>query len=413
MNTKTIHLPNEISLAINTLTQKGFKAYLVGGAVRDFIVGNPVSDFDITTDATPEEIHLIFDKCIDTGISHGTVTVIINHTNIEITTFRKDGDYTDHRRPDSVSYSKYLEEDLSRRDFTVNALAYNPKSGIIDMFSGEEDIINKILKCVGDAQRRFEEDALRMLRLIRFSSKLGFDVEKSTLSALIKKEKLIEYVSKERIREEIVKTILSDYPEKLFIFKESKILDYIFGISFFKKINESIIINMKNLPKSHTVRLAYLLNELYTSNKEDIRNFLSELKFSNNEKRDIINMVSYVIEYLESPDIHNDRYSLKKSMAKYSKESVFNSFEILSLYNDINGIRDIFIDIDKNFEPYLINHLKISGKDLISIGYNGTDTGDCLKFLLEKVTENPDLNNEEILTKEAEKYYAEKVLRKN
>ena len=206
MNTKTIHLPDEISYAIEILNKNGYKAYIVGGAVRDSVMHTEVSDFDIATDATPDQVHSLFDKCIDTGFSHGTVTVIINHFHMEITTFRQDGNYTDHRRPDSVLFSKNLSDDLSRRDFTVNALAYNHESNITDIFGGLDDIENKVLRCVGNAEKRFEEDALRMLRLIRFSAKLGFDVEPSTLSALIKKENLIEYVSKERIREEIIKT---------------------------------------------------------------------------------------------------------------------------------------------------------------------------------------------------------------
>ncbi|MBE7047074.1 MAG: CCA tRNA nucleotidyltransferase [Ruminococcaceae bacterium] len=413
MNTKIINLPDEISLALKTLNQKGFKAYLVGGAVRDFLMGSAVSDFDITTDATPDEIHSLFQKCIDTGLSHGTVTVIINHVHIEITTFRQDGNYIDHRRPESISYSKNLCDDLSRRDFTINALAYNPSEGIIDMYGGIDDIKNRILRCVGCARTRFEEDALRMLRLIRFCAKLGFDTEKDTLLALINKQHLIEYVSKERIREEIIKTLLADYPEKMLTFSDSKILDYVFGNDFFEIIKESDLIDMKSLPKLHTLRIAYILNKLYKQSTDSVKAAINNLKFSNNEKKEILDIVSIIRKYMSQPNKFTDKYTLKKAMAKYSIEHISMSFYILSLYYDISHVQKIFGDIINTQEPYLISHLNINGKDLLNMGFKGIDTGDCLKYLIDKVTKNPSLNTKEILTKEAEKYYAEKCICKD
>lgn len=413
MNTKIFHLPPEISLALDTLNKKGFKAYIVGGAVRDFVMGNPISDFDITTDATPDEIHSVFEKCIDTGLSHGTVTVVINHIHMEITTFRQDGKYTDHRRPDDVSFSKKLEDDLSRRDFTINALAYNPETGITDIFGGMDDIENKLIRCVGDAEKRFEEDALRMLRLIRFSSKLGFDAEEKTLLALIKKEDLIKYVSKERIREEIIKTFLSDCPQSIFQFKKSRILDYIFENDFFKCIDEKIIANMKSIPKIPTVRLAYLLYEVYSGSYEYIKDFLIRLKFSNKEKKDILNISACVKEYLLSPDRFIDKYTLKFAMKNFSKEAVIASFHILSLYTDISFLEALFEDVQRNKEPYLIKDLKIDGKNLLDMGFRGETTGKCLEHLLSKVIKDPLVNTKEHLIKEAEKYYAKEILRKN
>lgn len=413
MNTKIINLPDEISLALNTLNQKGFKAYLVGGAVRDFLMGIPVSDFDITTDATPDEIHSLFQKCIDTGLSHGTVTVIINHVHIEITTFRQDGNYIDHRRPESVSYSKNLCDDLSRRDFTINALAYNPSEGIIDMYGGIDDIKNKILRCVGCARTRFEEDALRMLRLIRFCAKLGFDTEKDTLLALINKQHLIEYVSKERIREEIIKTLLADYPEKMLTFSDSKILDYVFEKDFFENISESDLIEMKALPKIHTLRLAYILHKLYKNKTDYVRILLNNLKFSNNEKKEILNIIGFMDEYLSHSDKFTDRYTLKKHMAKYSIEHIRMAFDILSLYKDTTEPYAVLECIINSGEPYLISHLNINGNNLVNMGFEGADTGNCLEHLIDLVTKNPLFNTKEILTKEAKKYYAEKCIRKN
>ena len=413
MNTKTVYLPDEISTALNILESNGFDAYVVGGAIRDCVMNNPVSDYDITTNATPDEIHTLFDKSIDTGISHGTVTVVINHIHIEITTFRQDGNYTDHRRPDNVSFSKKIEDDLARRDFTVNALAFNPQCGIIDFFGGMEDIERKILKCVGDAEKRFDEDALRMLRLIRFSSKLGCDVDDSTLSALLKKEKLITYVSKERIREEIIKIFTSDFPEKIFIFRKSNIFDFIFQTDFYKKINETTVHNMKNLEKNHIVRFAYIMSELYSDCKEKMQNVLSSLKFSNKEKRDILSIAEFIREYLSYDQKEIDKYTIKKSMAKYSEESILLSFDILKIYTDIQKTEKLFEEIKSNCEPYTVSQLKITGKALIEMGFTGEDTGRCLKYLLELVTKNPTLNTKETLTKEAGKYYEQKCLCKN
>ena len=413
MNTIKIKLPNEISTAINTLENNGYKAYLVGGSVRDYIMGNDVSDYDITTNATPENIHDIFDKCIDTGISHGTVTVIINHTHIEITTFRCDGKYSDHRRPDNVEFSLNIEDDLSRRDFTVNALAYNPKSGITDLFGGMKDIENKILKCVGNAETRFEEDALRMLRLIRFCSKLGFDAGKETLAALLKKENLIKYVSKERIREEIIKTFMSDYPQKVILFKDSKILDFVFECDFFEKTDDTILSNIKTLPSVHIVRMAYILYSLYSDDAEKSKNILSTLKFSNNEKHQITKIIGFVNYCIKNPDLFSDTYKVKKSMSNFGRDAICMAFDILSLYGDVCAFKEIFDSIERNNEPYLISHLDIDGKDLISIGIKGTLIGDCLDYLLDMVTINPSLNKKEFLIKEAECFYVKKSICKN
>lgn len=413
MNTKRINLSPEISFAIEALNKRGYEAYVVGGAVRDFIMGNPVSDYDMSTDATPDELHSIFDKCIDTGISHGTVTVIINHVHIEITTFRTDGSYTDHRRPDKVLFSKKLDDDLSRRDFTINALAYNPAGGIVDLFGGITDIQNKILRCVGNAEKRFEEDALRMLRLIRFCTKLGFDADKSTLSALINKESLITYVSRERIREEIIKTFNSDFPEKIFLFRKSRILDYIFGPGFFDKINEPIIHNMKALSKKYIIRLSYIINELYPHDNKMIRQIISSLRFSNKDKRNISAIILFVREFIGSYEAFNDKYTLKKAIAKYSPELVSMSFDILKFYKDISATKELFEEIERNHEPYLISHLTINGKNLISMGFEGADTGRCLEHLQEMVTKNPKLNTKEILIREAKDFYEKKCICKN
>lgn len=211
------------SFVIKRLENAGFSAFLVGGSVRDFLMGKEPHDFDVTTSATPDEMLEIFSDTttFKSGISHGTVGVHKNGENIEVTTFRADGEYHDHRHPDNVSFSRSLADDLSRRDFTVNAMAYSEREGVIDLFGGRGDIEKRVIRCVGDPEKRFEEDALRILRALRFSATLDFSIEKATAQAVIEKKNLLTFVSRERIAEEILKLlsgigaprILKDYHE--------------------------------------------------------------------------------------------------------------------------------------------------------------------------------------------------------
>ena len=186
---------------IRTLEDAGFSAYAVGGCVRDYLLGQIPKDIDITTSATPEMVKELFPKTFDTGIEHGTVTVLWYGTGYEVTTFRTEGKYSDHRRPDHVEFSRSLEEDLSRRDFTINAMAYHPSKGLIDLFHGKEDLEKGIIRCVGKASERFEEDALRMLRAIRFAARFGFRIEEETVQAAVQRASTISFVSRERIWE--------------------------------------------------------------------------------------------------------------------------------------------------------------------------------------------------------------------
>ena len=199
-----IRLPEKVKYIIETIQAAGFEAYAVGGCIRDYVLGKEPNDWDITTSARPEAVKALFDKTIDTGIRHGTVTVMIGREGFEVTTYRIDGEYEDGRHPKEVTYTMELKEDLRRRDFTINAMAYNETDGLIDMFGGMEDIKNHILRCVGDAKERFDEDALRMMRAVRFSAQLGYEIEKKTADAI---ETLCENlcrISAERIRTELM-----------------------------------------------------------------------------------------------------------------------------------------------------------------------------------------------------------------
>ena len=220
-------IPKEVEEIILKLNKEGFEAYIVGGCVRDILMDRIPSDWDITTSAKPEEVKRIFPRTYDTGIVHGTVTVVMNKSHFEITTYRIEGIYEDYRRPKEVSFTNNLEEDLSRRDFTMNAIVYHPQEGFIDPMGGIIDIENKIIRCVGDPSKRFEEDALRMLRGIRFSSQLNFNIEEETYNAIKDNAALISYISAERIKEELDKMLMGDFTDKLVLLYETGILKYI------------------------------------------------------------------------------------------------------------------------------------------------------------------------------------------
>ena len=204
----TINIPTKVKMIIDKYYESGFEAFMVGGCVRDALLGRAPEDYDITTSALPNITESLFKKTIPTGIQHGTVTVIIEGENYEVTTYRTEGRYLDNRHPSDVQFVTNIKEDLARRDFTINAFAYNDKAGLIDYFNGFEDLNNQIIRAVGDADKRFQEDALRMLRAIRFSCQLGFSIEPSTLKAIKTNAKLIKNISMERIRDEFCKIII-------------------------------------------------------------------------------------------------------------------------------------------------------------------------------------------------------------
>jgi len=214
-------LPKNITAIISKLNDNGYTAHVVGGCVRDMVLKKEPKDWDITTNALPDDVKQIFPKTYDTGIKHGTVTVVFEGMAVEITTWRRDMDYSDHRRPDKVQFSQTLTEDLMRRDFTMNALAYHPYEGLIDPFNGLSDIEAGLIRCVGKPLERFSEDALRMLRAIRFSAQLGFTVEPDTLQAIKTHHEDLKYVSRERIASELNKMLASRYPERLSLLWET------------------------------------------------------------------------------------------------------------------------------------------------------------------------------------------------
>ncbi|MBQ7469999.1 MAG: CCA tRNA nucleotidyltransferase, partial [Pseudobutyrivibrio sp.] len=269
-----MNLPADVSKIINILESNGHEAYAVGGCVRDCILGKIPHDWDITTSALPETVKSLFDRTFDTGIEHGTVTVLLHGVGYEVTTYRVDGKYEDGRHPKEVTFTASLEEDLKRRDFTINAMAYNETKGLVDLFGGEADLEAGIIRAVGNPTERFTEDALRMLRALRFSAQLGFDIEANTYQAIKDLAPTLERISAERIQVEMVKLITSDHPERMRDVYETGLTKVFFpefdammecdqiNKHHMYTVGEHTIVSMGLAPADRVIRLAMLLHDI-------------------------------------------------------------------------------------------------------------------------------------------------------
>ena len=368
-----LKIPEKIKFVLSTLTQNGYEAYIVGGCVRDSLLGIIPSDYDVTTSAKPEEILGLFDKTVPTGLKHGTVTVIIEKEPIEVTTFRTDGEYKDSRHPQNVEFVTDLREDLSRRDFTVNAVAYNETVGLVDLFGGLSDLENKILRAVGDGDKRFSEDALRILRLFRFASQLEFTPEEKTLNSALKLQKGLKNISKERIFSEIVKTVKGKNPKAILPLINSGGLEFL-GIG---KTPEFTTLDDPDL------RLFVFLN---TSSENPIE-VLKTLKAPNRQ-------IDFANKLLKLQAIKiNTKEDIKNALflTDYNAVNLF-----LQLQEDEDKLK-LLAEIIKNKEPYLISHLAIDGEILKNLGFEGKEIGEILERLRQTVVCDPQKNREEIL----------------
>ena len=405
-----INLPPKVEYIINKIYENNYEAYIVGGCVRDAILGLKPHDYDITTSAPPDAIIDIFKgfRCIETGIQHGTVSIVIEKDIYEITTYRIEGEYKDHRRPESVDFTNKLEEDLKRRDFTINAMAYNEKEGLIDLFGGKEDIESRVIRTVGNPYDRFNEDGLRMIRAIRFSSKLDFQIDEDTLKAIYDNANIIEDISLERITDEFSKIILSDNPENIIYLFKTKILKYLNVsneenehklLKLYKRINILKKID-KNLVKRLVV-LDYLMEDLQINTKS----FCTTLIYS----KKIIKNHDTILELLKNVKIERlDKFMIKKILNKIDK-NLFEEYLDISrvIYKDEKNfikIIDILKEIEENNECYNIKNLKVNGKDIMSLGYKNKEIGEILTYLLEEVIKNPKINQKELLMEKIKKY---------
>ncbi len=438
-----INVPFPAQKAIDILESNGFEAYCVGGCVRDSLLGNDPADWDICTSCKPDKIKNLFSNynTIDTGLKHGTVTVIIDGMHIEITTYRKDVSYLNHRHPQSVEYVTSLKDDLSRRDFTINSLAFNKKVGLVDIFGGLNDIKQRSIKCVGDPYIRFEEDALRILRAVRFASTLGFYIDHNTKLALFEQIKLLDFISYERIRDELLKllsgknvlSVLLEYKEVIFY-----IIPEIYKCDLTPQntphhcynVYEHIAHSVSNIEPSPRLRMIMLLHDIgkpdtLKTDEHGISHFkthqsvgekmaeriLTRLKFSNKDTKYICALISQ----------HDNRFpaedkSVKKFLSKYGKtffrdyikvrtadilaQSNYMREEKLRVISNIKSIGEKIINSDF---PLTLKELDINGNDLIEIGFSGNRIGKILNEMLNLVIDGKLQNNKGDLENFAQK----------
>lgn len=369
---------------IDRLTDNGFQAFYVGGCVRNFLLGIPINDYDITTNALPNQICEIFSDCnfFTTGIKHGTVSIVINQTVYEVTTFRKEGEYTDFRHPSKVDFCSDIHLDLSRRDFTINALAYNKNIGIIDDFKGFYDIQNRILRTVNDPYIRFNEDALRILRGIRFCSNYNLTVEENTKRQMIECANLLSNVSAERIFSELKGIILGDnFYNTVCDFKQVffAIIPNLNKSSIDQKCLDFYFKALSNSEKTIEVRLALLLYAC----KNEAGNILKNLKCDCKTLKKVIQ----IIENLPIEEQLND-FSLKKLLYKLDdncENLLYTHFALQTSYEKINNAKYAINQLKailQSGECYKIKQLKINGDNLKEIGFSGKQIKKCLEFLL-------------------------------
>lgn len=430
--------------AVEILKSKGFEAFLIGGSVRDYIMGLPIGDIDITTSATPDEVKQVFSdfRVIETGIKHGTVTVLIDNEPIEITTYRSEGTYSDNRHPDSVSFSKSLADDVVRRDFTMNGIAFDFDNGFCDLVGGIEDIKNGLVRCIGNAETRFNEDALRILRAIRFSAVLGFEIEDETKNAIHKCKDLLKNISAERIREEFVKLIcgkncynvLQEFADVITVFIP-EIKDcigfeqknrhhcydvYTHSLKAVEKSSENTIIRLAlffhDIGKPSVAHFDEKGEQHYYSHPkksaEMTEQIMTRLRFDNDTKNKVVTLV----KMHDSPIMVNDmtkpdRKRLKKIMSQIGEELIFDLMEIKYCDNSAQKpeyfrgegfykkTREMIDEIINEKECFSIKHLAIDGNDLISLGYKGKKIGETLQKCLTAVIDGKVENEKDKLLK--------------
>ena len=394
-----ISIPTGAKKIIQVLHDNAHDAYVVGGCVRDSILGRDPEDWDITTSARPREVKKLFRRTVDTGIEHGTVTILMNDGDYEVTTYRIDGKYTDARHPDSVEYTDDLTEDLRRRDFTINAMAYSDENGLVDVYGGLEDLSAHLIRCVGDPDARFTEDALRILRAVRFAAQLGFTIEEYTAAAIKNHVPQLAHVSKERILAELNKSLLSEHPEALKIIYAENMEHSI--CDSFALIREEATEGMDQaafLRKERYLRWAALMREI---SPEEAEKILRELKCDVDTIRKVKALVRVLKERTPvrpaeirrllseiGPDLFEDMIALKRfGFGRYARE-------------DCDRALTEFYRILERGDAYSIKALKVSGGDLIAAGVKpGPHMGEILSRMLDAVIEDPEMNTKEELMK--------------
>ncbi len=439
-------LPENVSRIIDTLMRAGYEAYAVGGCIRDSLLGREPKDWDITTSASPAEVKALFPKTVDTGIAHGTVTVLLNREGFEVTTYRVDGTYEDSRHPKEVTFTPDLNEDLKRRDFTINAMAYNDTHGLIDAFDGAGDLDRKIVRCVGDPKERFSEDALRMLRAVRFGAQLGFTVEEQTRSAICALAPTLKKISAERIQSELVSLLMSDHPEEMRTLYETGITKVIlpeFDVMMqtaqnsphhMYTVGEHTIQSLAQIESKKTLRLAMLFHDIGKPSckttgedgqdhfyghpqkgSEMARSIMRRLKFDNDTTQKVCCLVA---GHDQNPPI--TERSVRRAAVSLGSGAFPDIFavkraDILAQSDYQRSEKLAYVDqyeacyrsvIEKN-QCLSLKDLAVSGRDLIAAGMRpGPALGNVLNRLFELVLDDPDKNETGYLLRMAREFAA-------
>lgn len=436
-----IRLPQKVQRIIHRIEEAGFEAYAVGGCVRDTFLGREPDDWDITTSAAPEQVKALFDKTIDTGIQHGTVTVMLGGEGFEVTTYRLDGEYEDARHPKEVIFTASLEEDLKRRDFTMNAMAYNDRKGLVDLFGGIADLERGLIRCVGDPEERFAEDALRMMRAIRFSAQLGYEIEGGTRQAICELRANLRRISAERIQAELTKLITSPHPEYLRIAYETGVLEVILPeLDLAMKtgqnhphhcagVGEHTLMTMEKVFPEKELRLAAMLHDIgkpqcLTVGADGITHFSGHARVGAELAEEILRRLKYdnhTIEVVRRLVLYHDfgngiepnEKSVRKLMNRMGPELMpalleLKKADILAQnpslqagkLRQLDGWTHCYERILERNDCVTLRSLALTGKDLIDLGMKpGREMGETLNKLLELVLEKPEANTRETLQK--------------
>lgn len=411
-----IEMPANVEKIIHVLEASGWEAYAVGGCVRDALLGRVPQDWDITTSARPKDVKELFPRTVDTGIAHGTVTVVMDKIGYEVTTYRIDGLYEDGRHPVSVEFSRCLSEDLKRRDFTVNAMAYNPQRGLVDQFQGRQDLQQGLIRCVGCAADRFQEDALRMMRAIRFSAQLGFEIEDETWKAITALAPSIEKVSRERICAELEKMLLSERPDIVEKLEKSGIAEAVLPPLHKVLTSMNAVLALETVRIAEPVlvlRLAALMN---LAGKDETQALLKGLKLDNYTLHTTVMLVENAKFAIEE-----NEYQVRKALNRFGKDNLQlilkNQQNLLLAKERVMGIgfqsakkhlKMLFLmmqGILERQECFTLEGLAIGGKELLQRGFEGPDIGRQLALLLDMVMENPKLNTTKSLLAAIENHF--------
>ena len=432
-----ITLPKQVKKIIETLEQAGYEAYAVGGCIRDSVLGRKPNDWDITTSARPLETKALFRRTVDTGLKHGTVTVLMDGEGYEVTTYRIDGEYEDGRHPKEVLFTSDLVEDLRRRDFTINAMAYNEKDGMVDAFDGMGDMERRIIRCVGDAGERFTEDALRILRAVRFSAQLGFSIEEKTREAVMRLAGNLAKISAERIQTEMIKLLVSPHPEELRTAWETGITAVIlpeFDVLMETEQNtphhrytvgEHTLHALENVREDKVLRLAVLFHDMgkpqvrtvdetgrdhFKGHPVNSERIAEEVLHRWRLDNDTLNKVKRLVKYHDLRPALNQK-SVRRMICRVGEDMFPMLLEVQgadilaqSSYgqeeklHDLDEVNRIYHEILEECQCLSIKDLAVGGRELIADGMKpGKELGQMLALLLDHVLEEPQHNTKEYL----------------